>query len=287
MIEHVRTIALGEAKVSILNVGDALVRLADDMNVPENVWRPRYADVFAQAQLFPSQCIHVALPWASVLVDAGDYALSYPPGSPYLPPHYTPPPQLIAQLASVGVSPEDVTHLVITHAHFDHYSGITLQRDGAYVPAFSNARCYLRRADWEHPETQGALAGADSPESRTLGALRHLGLLALVEEDIELTPGVQLLATPGESPGHQVVRISSSGQILYCLGDLYHHPIEVEHPSWMANWADTEANLASRNALVERALAENALLIAAHIAPLGRLERAQQTSSTVQWAAIS
>jgi hypothetical protein len=68
-------------------------------------------------------------------------------------------------------------------------------------------------------------------------------------------------------------------QALYCLGDLYHDPLEVEHPTWMARWADVNTTLASRRRLVEFALAEDALLVPAHMPP-GRLEH---TAHGVRW----
>jgi glyoxylase-like metal-dependent hydrolase (beta-lactamase superfamily II) len=223
------------------------------------------------------------LPGASVLVDAGDYALSAPPDSPYLPSNYQPPPDLKAQLLEIGVRPEDVTHLVITHAHFDHYNGVTTELDGRYAPCFPNARCFLGKADWEHPETQAALQDPNSLENRTLGVLHREGLLELVEGDRDLVPGVSIIASSGESPGHQIVHVHSEGQTLYCLGDLYHHSIEVEQPTWMVTWANPDAILASRHALVKASLEENALLIAAHIPSVGRLEG---TPSGARWVAV-
>ncbi|MBO0777397.1 MAG: hypothetical protein J2P37_01105, partial [Ktedonobacteraceae bacterium] len=112
-----------------------------------------------------------------------------------------------------------------------------------------------------------------SRDSRTFGVLQQAGLLELVEGDHDLIPAVRLIAAPGESPGHQIVRISLEGQVLYCLGDLYHHPVEVEHPSWMATWDDPTTTLTSRAALTQSALKENALLIATHIASIGHLQR--------------
>lgn len=267
--------SLGEATVTAINVGDVYLTLSQIMNVPESEWRPRYADIVDQPAFFPSQCIHIALPEASVLVDANNFALSTPPDSPYAPPaDYQPPPDLLAQLLEHGIRPEDITHLVITHAHFDHYAGITWERGGQYVPTFPRARYFLGKADWEYPETQEALRDPNSADSHTFGVVQRARLLELVEGNHDLTPSVRIIAAPGESPGHQIVRISSQGQILYCLGDLYHHPLEVEHPSWMSEWDDTTTNLASRAALVKAALAENALLIATHIPGIGRLESA-------------
>ena len=251
------------------------------MNVPESEWRPRYADILGQPRVFPSQCVHIALPGASVLVDANNYALSAPPGYPYaMPEGYQPPPDLLTQLRERGIQPADITHLIITHAHFDHYSGITTEQNGAFVPAFPNARSYLGKPDWDYPETQEALRDPTSADSHTFGVLHTAGLLDLVDSERELTPEVTIIPAPGESPGHQIVRVTSDGQTLYCLGDLFHDPVEVEHPAWMSQWDDPTTNVASRLALMEAALAEDALLVAAHIPSIGRLER---TETGARW----
>lgn len=282
MTDQMRTISLGAARVTILNAGDAIFDLAEELAVPESERQTSGAGVFTGPAPFPTQCAHIALPGAgaSVLVDACDYERCFAPGSPHRPEGYTPL-SMMDMLAALGVLPEDVTHIVLTHVHFDHISGVTRERDGSPVPAFPNARCYLGRGEWENAETQAALRDADSLESRTLGVLMAQGRLELVTGDTDLAPGLRLIAAPGESPGHQLVRIESAGQVAYCLGDLYHHPIEVERPEWMAGWADVPAMLASRQALVAAALAERALLMAAHIRGTGRLAR---TTTGASWA---
>jgi glyoxylase-like metal-dependent hydrolase (beta-lactamase superfamily II) len=279
MAEEKRKVQVGAAAVTVMNVGDLRFSLADEMALPESVWRPAgYADVFEGSLPFPSQCMHIAAPGMSLIVDASVFDVAT--AAEMVDPGYVPPPGMLDQLAGAGVRPEDVRQVVITHAHWDHFNGATLERDGRMEPAFPNARHYLGRADWEHPDTQAALADAGSLESRTLGVLRERGLLDLVEEDRDLGGGVRIIAAPGESPGHQIVRVESQGQVLYCLGDLYHHPVEVERPDWMATWADREATPASRRALTQAALAENALLLAAHISGVGRLQR---TAAGVRW----
>ena len=282
MNNYLRSLPLGAATVMAINQGDLRLSLARTLNVPESEWRPRYASAFEQPLLFPSQSILIVLPEAMVLVDANNYAHSVTPDSPFLPPNYQPPPDLITQLLKQNIHPEDISHLVITHAHFDHYTGITIEMDGHYVPSFPNARCYLGRADWEDPETQKALQDLESDDSRTLGVLHQHGLLELVDGNQDLLPEVRIIAAPGETAGHQIVRVHVDGMTLYCLGDLFHHAVEVEHPTWMVKWANQEANLASRNALAEAALVEDAVLIPSHMPP-GRLER---TNSGIRWVAI-
>jgi glyoxylase-like metal-dependent hydrolase (beta-lactamase superfamily II) len=219
----------------------------------------------------PVQCVHIKLGDVSLLVDAAFYDLDS--ASEMVPPGYQPPPGLIAQLANVGVQPETITDIAITHAHFDHYNGLAQKRDGQARLTFPNARCYLGQGDWARPELQQALQDPNSMESLGLGRLHRQGALTLVEGNLDLGPGLQIIAAPGETPGHQMVRVQSEGQTLYCLGDLYHHPLEFEQLSWTVTWADVEANRASRQALIEAALAENALLVATHIPAIYRLER--------------
>jgi glyoxylase-like metal-dependent hydrolase (beta-lactamase superfamily II) len=277
-----RTISLGSATITVINAGNMILKLSKVMNVPESEWQPRYSTAFEKPLPFPSQCVHIALPGASILVDANNYAISVPPGSPHLPRNYQPPPSLLDQLLEKGIRSQDITHLVITHAHFDHYSGITTERDGKYLPTLPNAHCFLGRADWEDPDMQKSLQDPASLDSHTFGVLHQHGLLELVEGNRNLTPAVQIIAAPGESAGHQLVRVQSEGQTLYCIGDLYHHFVEVEQPTWMATWANPDTNRTSRRTLVEAALTENALLVAAHM-PVGRLER---TPTGVTWVEV-
>jgi glyoxylase-like metal-dependent hydrolase (beta-lactamase superfamily II) len=177
-----------------------------------------------------------------------------------------------------------VTHVVITHAHWDHFAGTThpTVADG-YAPTFPNARHSLGAADWEDAALQAALHDPSSLESRSLGVLHDRGLLEPVAGVRAIAGGVELRSTPGETAGHQIVRVSSEGQTLYALGDLFHDAVEVERPDWMVTWADRETMLATRRALIADALAEKALLVAAHIAGVGRLER---TETGVRWAAV-
>ena len=279
MIEYLRTVQLGAVTITIINVGD--------IQAPYDEWlsvSPEERSAYAMAKLIgsvrmPIQCFHVALPGVSILVDASSY--DFPPDHPWVIPQYQPPPGLLAGLAQANVQPDEITNVIITHGHFDHYNGTTYSEQGHYKPCFPNARHHFGRADWD--QLQPEFQDPNSDASHTLAILQRHGLLDLIEGDHQLRDGIQIISAPGESPGHQIVRIHADEQTLYLLGDLYHHTIEVEHPRWMLQWNDADANYRSRQALTEAALREHALLFATHIPTVGRL---QQTDSGPIWEAV-
>ena len=179
-------------------------------------------------------------------------------------------PGLAAALGALGWTPEEVTHVVVTHPHGDHYGGVAAERGGELRVRFPNARHFVGRADWEgNPER----TEPDSELERRLGAVERCGLLELVDGECELVPGVALLPAPGETPGHLVVRVQSAGAELYVLGDLVHHACEVEHTDWVPPRRDLAAFRASRERIFAAAAREQALVVAAHerFPPWGRI----------------
>ncbi|MBI3957698.1 MAG: MBL fold metallo-hydrolase, partial [Chloroflexi bacterium] len=221
----------------------------------------------------------VTRPEGVLLIDAPAHEEN--PGGATPIPNYSPPPPIEAQLQAAGVPPEAVTHLVITHAHWDHFNGLTRQVEGEDRPIYPNAIHYLGRGDWER--IQPELADAQSRQNRTLGAVDRVGLLRLVDGEMEILPGVRIIPAPGESPGHQIVRIEEADGILYHVGDLYHHVLEVARPEWACHWAEAEAHKASRATFLAAALAEDARVLASHIANFGRI---RVTESGMAWERV-
>ena len=278
MTTPLQTFQLGAATITVFNVGESRLSLAETLNVTEADWSPRYTHHFAEPARVPILCIHVALPGLTVLVDSGVY--DFPEGSQFAFPNYNPPPGLPEQMVAAGLDLAAVEHLVITHAHGDHFNATTVERNGHLAPVFPNARLHLGRGDWVRKENQEALEKADSLESQTFGVYQQLGRLVTDEGVSDLGHGVQIIAAPGETPGHQIVRVHSQGKTLYLLGDLYHHVVEVEQDGWGVKWSDIPTAQASRQAFAQRALAEDALLIATHIWGVGHL---QTTDDGVRW----
>jgi glyoxylase-like metal-dependent hydrolase (beta-lactamase superfamily II) len=147
-------------------------------------------------------------------------------------------------LAALGVHPDDVTDLVITHLHFDHIGWATA--DGA--PYFPNATIRCATADLDY-----FLHRADEEATTTLvfraptAAQRLAPVLDRIETwdtDGTLMPGIDVRLAPGHTPGSTVVVVSNGTQRALLLGDIIHCPLElmdddfnllVDHDQELAN----------------------------------------------------
>lgn len=263
------TIELGPARISLLNLGEIQADLAVWLALPPAAWGA-HAPLFEHPHALPVQSALIELPSMAVLVDACDPAVLARLDPP--PPGIALPPDLFTQLAQLGVRPEAIGHVLITHLHDDHYIGLAREHGGALAPCFPQARHYIGRADWQ--AAQARIAAPAVPADHVLATLAQHGLVEPVDARLELSPELMVLATPGETPGHLALRLRAGEQCFYALGDLYHHEVEVARPDWLVHWADPASTRASREGIVAAALAEEALLMATHMRGLGRLRAA-------------
>src|SRR5216684_2845260 len=100
-----------------------------------------------------------------------------------------------------------------------------------------------------------------------LADMEKAGVSELVEPARKLTGEVWLEPTPGHTPGHTSVRISSRGENAVITGDMIHHPIQVAHPEWVCEF-DTDPVMASdtRKKFVERYCDQPVHVIGTHFA---------------------
>ncbi|MGH2388757.1 MAG: MBL fold metallo-hydrolase [Chloroflexota bacterium] len=274
---------VGEAIVTVIS--DGILRTAPMiswLDQPEDEARHAMPEVDAKGEMeLGMNVVHVCLGEASILLDPGWGELN--PASwlvTELGAERSPGVQ--AALPTLGIQAEDITHVLISHAHDDHFTGATVERERRQAPRYPNARYLLGRADWEdNPERD-----VEGSESAThLGALDRLGLLDLVEGDYEVVPGVTMIHSPGESPGHTIMRVQSAGSTFFYLGDLFHHPCEIERPDWIffeRTDEERRASRASRDRLLAEAADHDAILVFTH-GPFPGWGRVVRSASCYQW----
>ncbi|MBM3683807.1 MAG: MBL fold metallo-hydrolase [Actinobacteria bacterium] len=172
----------------------------------------------------------------------------------------------LTRLGAAGFPPETIDVVTCTHLHVDHVGWNTRLDDGVWVPTFPNARHLFNRAEYEYwhanpDEEMNGTVIADSVEP-----VVDAGLVDLVDEDHRITDEVWLEPTPGHTPGHVCVRISSAGQDAIITGDMIHSPIQVRYN--LSCGVDTDRDLGDRTraAFVERYGDSGTLVIGTHFA---------------------
>jgi glyoxylase-like metal-dependent hydrolase (beta-lactamase superfamily II) len=124
---------------------------------------------------------------------------------------------LLPQVAAAGVEPSQVTYFALSHFHSDHTGNAN---------EFANATWIVQKAERDY-------MFADSPQGiiqpGTYAALRDAKTKVLNNEDFDVfgDGSVVVMATPGHTPGHQVVavKLANRGTVVLA-GDLYHYPEE-------------------------------------------------------------
>ena len=191
--------------------------------------------------------------------------------------------KLIEGLDALGLSPDDITDLVITHGHPDHLWGLLDDFDEPFLP---NATVHMGRAEWDYwtdPDTVNAIGEARA--AFAIGAARRLEVITdsvtLFDGETEILPGVQAISTPGHTPGHMAFHIAGSGGGAIVVGDaLGNHHVAFERPDWPSGSdQDAPTAAATRLALLDRITADNLAVIGFHL-PDGGIGRAERQSAT-------
>jgi glyoxylase-like metal-dependent hydrolase (beta-lactamase superfamily II) len=266
------SLTFGGTELTLVPDGEMHVVPGDGLHgVPADEGRAEWAaytppDADGRVRVMPNSLL-VRSPRGVALVDAGGESPEERPERRT---------DFLAKLEGLGVRRDDVSTLIVTHAHLDHIGYLCIGSGDGRVPAFPNAQVFIQRIEAE------AFASADSEGwERYFAPLEEAKLLCMVEGDREVAPGLTCLATPGHTSGHQSVLIESAGDdgdgtcAMY-VGDLAATALHLEHPDWHSGWTwSREAELASKRKVVDLAVARDAVVILGHDprTPFGRLER--------------
>ncbi len=194
--------------------------------------------------------------------------------------------KLADRLTTAGIDPGSVTKVVITHGHPDHLWGLVDEFDD--TPRFANAQHTMPAPELDFwrgvsvetlPErAQGAAAGA----KRVIGTIGER--LAAAAPNAEILPGIAYVSTPGHTPGHCSVRISSGSGGLIATADTVFHPhVSFAHPEWqpLADMDGAQA-VASRRRLLDMVATDGLQLASYHI-PFPGLGRVERHGTAYRW----
>ncbi len=159
-------------------------------------------------------------------------------------------------LQAAGVEPEEITHVIASHCHWDHIGGATREKEGRLVPLCPKARHFAPRVEIEralHPDS----ARRASYREQDVGPLLEAGILSAVQGTVEITPGIRLHELGGHSEGVSVITIGdeSSADCAIFWSDVVPTTHHIQPPYIMAYDLDVAHSFDVRSLWLERAAA--------------------------------
>jgi len=216
----------------------------------------------------------IALNFACFLVRDGTVTLLVDTG--YGPEHGG---KLLEELAEARVERTAIDLVLFTHLHGDH-TGWNFDRQTG-DPLFPNARYLVPKADWDH-------YGANPNDSfdRDVRPLQQLARIDLIEGERNLSEALTAVPTPGHTPGHTSVAITSGGERGFILGDVVISAIDAEDPTIESVFdSDNAVAKETRVRTIEQLIADGSLVGASHL-PAPGLGRFVRTTARQYWQSM-
>ena len=130
-------------------------------------------------------------------------------------------------LAKVGLKPEEVDTLILTHLHFDHVATVDL---------FHNARIIVQKKEWEFahhptPHMKGTY------DQTALSKIENMDLV-LVDGDTEIAKGIRVVTLPGHTKGLQGVAVDTEKGAYLLASDHFYTYFNIMPPRENVEFTD-------------------------------------------------
>ena len=179
-----------------------------------------------------------------------------------------------------GLTPEDITHVILSHLHFDHAAGSTYVDGTATTqPTLPNAHYFVQKREWHYAisqvQEQKVHIGAGYEMDELYKLYAEDKLVLITDDYFELFPGIQIIWTGGHTPGHQIVKVQDGNETAYYLGDLVPTEYHINHYFMKQMDVDPVQAKKAKTLILREAYDENAYLLFYHSIHVksGKLEK--------------
>lgn len=194
--------------------------------------------------------------------------------------------ELVETLDGLGLGPDDITHIVFTHAHPDHLWGVLDDFDDLL---FTEAEFMMGQTEWDYwmdPNTVDTIGEARA--AFAVGAGRRLEAIedrmTFIADGQEVLPGVLAHDSFGHTPGHMSFEIRSGTDAVMVVGDaIGNGHVAFAHPEWPSGSdQDPETGMATRLRLLDMLAADQMQIVGFHL-PDGGVGRVERTDSAYRF----
>ncbi|EGA90715.1 YtnP [Planococcus donghaensis MPA1U2] len=137
-------------------------------------------------------------------------------------------------LSELGLKPEDIDTVLMTHLHGDHAAGLTKWQGEELVSTFPNAKIYVSAVEWDEMQ---------NPNIRSRNTYWKENWEPIVdqvetfEEEKTLFGAITMIHTGGHSNGHSVIKMTSGNETILHMGDIM--PTHAhQNPLWVLAFDD-------------------------------------------------
>ncbi len=168
-------------------------------------------------------------------------------------------------LEKVGITPEDITDVILTHMHFDHCGGSVKWNDdhSGYELAFPNSTYWTSRKQYEWATNPNRREKA-SFLKENISPIEESGKLKLIDEEGEFIPNIKFKLYNGHTDGQLIPHINIDGRTVVFMADLLPATAHVPMPWIMAYDTRPLLTLKDKERFFSEAIENNYILFFEH-----------------------
>ena len=137
-------------------------------------------------------------------------------------------------LAELGLTPDDIDIVLMTHLHNDHAAGLTCFKNDELVSTFPNAEIYASQVEWDEMRNPN-IRSRNTYWKENWEPVQHQ--VKTFEDRVTVLPGIEMIHTGGHSDGHSVIKLTQNDETILHMGDIM--PTHAHsNPLWVLAYDD-------------------------------------------------
>ena len=167
-------------------------------------------------------------------------------------------------LSDSGYSIKDITHVILTHLHFDHAGGAVCKTDSDdFRPAFPNAKYNISKSNWEAALNPSPKDRASYLKHNFL-CLEECGVLKIIADNTKILDGIETYVVNGHTHGQQLIKVKGNCETLVFCSDLIPLKSHIKIPWIMGYDLNAELTLKEKELFLSEAANKGWILFFYH-----------------------